>query len=183
MGRQRIWTPYQHRFSRELVSLFNTLKGTLIWRDQVSRQVVHAFIKSNMIGFTNVSYFTIVPKTISNCVWNKTKKYTLLWVGFKLGFSFSWGMDQDTAAKGAKFGKVLLLSSSLEDTRGVLLGRSKRIWDAKMVKKRRMAKIWYQEQPLRVEHEHDHQLICGHVWRARFGETSLFLSDVLRCAS
>ena len=38
------------------------------------------------------------------------------------------------AAKGAEVSKVLLLSSSLRDTRGVLLSRSKYIGNSKMVK-------------------------------------------------
>ena len=42
-------------------------------------------------------------------------------------------MDLDTTAKGAKIDKVLFLPSSLEDTRGVLLSRSKGIGNTKMV--------------------------------------------------
>ena len=87
-----------------------------------------------MIGSTNVAYFTIVPKTVASCVWDKFKKYSLLQIGFKVSFAFTWRTDPDTASEGAKIGKVFFLAGSLEDTGEVLLRRSKYIDDAKVVK-------------------------------------------------
>ena len=46
---------------------------------------------------------------------------------------FACRTDPDTATKGAKIGKVFFLAGSLEDMREVLLRRSKRIGDAKVV--------------------------------------------------
>ena len=86
-----------------------------------------------MIGSTNVACFIIVPKTVASCVWDKSKEYTLLRIGFKLSFAFTWRTDPDTASKGAKIGKVFLLAGSLKDTEEVLLRRSKCIGDAKMM--------------------------------------------------
>ena len=91
-----------------------------IWRNRIGWEVIHAFIKSGMLGSLDSIRLGVVPDNILVSVGEETKEDTFSGVRSKLGLAASWRTNPHTATKSAE-GRKIIAFACRNGTRGQFL--------------------------------------------------------------